>query len=292
MAFLNMDLKTAMLQEKPLQMVGAINAYAALLAERVGFKALYVSGAGVANASWAMPDLGITTLTDVLEDVRRITFATKLPLLVDIDTGWGTAFHIARAVKELERAGAAGVHIEDQILAKRCGHRPNKSLVSDIEMVNRIKAAVDARQNPHFVIMARTDAVAKEGIKNAIERAKLYVEAGADMIFPEALNQLETYQQFAKAVKVPILANLTEFGKTPLFTVQELAQVGVAIALYPLSAFRAMSQAALETYQTIKRMGTQKSILQSMQTREDLYKTIRYEEYEKKLDALLKEDTS
>lgn len=291
MAFLNMALKTAILQEKPLQMVGAVNAYSAVLAERVGFKALYLSGAGVANASWAMPDLGITTLQDVLEDARRITFATCLPLLVDIDSGWGSAFHIARAVKELERAGAAGLHIEDQIQTKRCGHRPNKSMVSDTEMVNRIKAAVDARQNAHFVIMARTDAVAKEGIQRGIERARLYVEAGADMIFPEALGQLEAYQQFAQAVKVPILANLTEFGKTPLFTVQELAGAGVSIALYPLSAFRAMSQAALQTYQTIRQTGTQKSILPIMQTREDLYKTIRYEEYEKKLDTLLREDT-
>lgn len=278
--------RRAMEQDQPLQVAGTINAYCALLAEKTGFKALYLSGAGVSNASFALPDLGITTLPDVLEDARRITAATALPLLVDVDTGWGTAFNIARCVKELVRAGVAGLHIEDQIQAKRCGHRPNKAIVPKEEMVDRIKAAVDARQDPDFVIMARTDAVAIEGMEAGIERALLCVAAGADMIFPEALSSLQEYKQFVEAVKVPVLANITEFGKTPLFTAKELASVGVRLALYPLSAFRAMSQAALTAYQAIKQQGTQQSVLQSMQTREELYSTLNYHEYEQKIDKL------
>ena len=283
-------LRTAVEQERPLQVVGTINAYAAMLAERSGFRALYLSGAGVANASYGLPDLGITSLDNVLEDVRRITAATPLPLLVDGDTGWGGAFNIARTIKELIRAGAAGVHIEDQVQAKRCGHRPGKMIVSKEEMVDRIKAAVDARTDPDFVIMARTDAFAVEGMEAAIERACLCRDAGADMIFPEALTELEQYRTFAQAVKMPVLANITEFGKTPLFTIDELRAADVALALYPLSAFRAMSRAALNVYEAIRRDGTQRAVLDTMQTRAELYDVLNYYNYEKKLDELFEED--
>jgi len=283
-------LRTAVEQERPLQVVGTINAYAAMLAERSGFRALYLSGAGVANASYGLPDLGITSLDNVLEDVRRITAATPLPLLVDGDTGWGGAFNIARTIKELIRAGAAGVHIEDQVQAKRCGHRPGKMIVSKEEMVDRIKAAVDARTDPNFVIMARTDAFAVEGMEAAIERACLCRDAGADMIFPEALTDLEQYRTFAQAVKIPVLANITEFGKTPLFTIDELRAADVALALYPLSAFRAMSRAALTVYEAIRRDGTQRAVLDTMQTRAELYDVLNYYNYEKKLDELFEED--
>ncbi len=274
--------------ERPLQVVGAINAYCALLAEHAGFKALYLSGAGVANASYGLPDLGITSLNDVCEDIRRITGATRLPLLVDADTGWGAAFNIQRTVREMIRAGAAGLHIEDQVAAKRCGHRPGKELVDANEMGDRIKSAVDGRTDPKFVIMARTDAHAVEGQQAAVERALQYVAAGADMIFAEALTTLDEYQQFAHAVKVPVLANVTEFGKTPLFTTKELADAGVRLALYPLSAFRAMSQAAEKVYTTLRKEGTQKSMLDSMQTRAELYDVLNYLSYEKKLDELFK----
>ena len=246
-----------------------------------------MSGAGVANASYGLPDLGITNLDNVLEDARRITAAVDLPLLVDADTGWGDALSIARTVKEMIRAGVAAIHIEDQVSTKRCGHRLGKAIVTSDEMVDRIKAAVDAKTNPHFIIMARTDAVAIEGIEGAIERACRYVEAGADMIFPEALSSLEEYQQFVTAVGVPVLANLTEFGKTPLFTIQELASVGVAMALYPLTAFRAMSAAALDVYQTVRSEGTQKAVLPKLQTRDELYEYLNYHYYEKEMDKLL-----
>jgi methylisocitrate lyase len=281
-----MRFRQAVASETPLQIVGAINAYAAMMAESVGYKALYLSGGGVANASYGMPDLGITTLNDVLEDVRRITYVTRLPLLVDADTGFGAAFQIARTIREMIRAGAAGVHIEDQVASKRCGHRPNKAIVSREEMVDRIKAAVDAKTDDAFVIMARTDALAAEGLDAAIERACAYVEAGADMIFPEAVTDLEHYRKFAEAVRVPILANITEFGKTPLFTTEELGAAGVAMALYPLSAFRAMNAAALRVYRTIRAEGTQKNVLPMMQTRAELYEFLDYERYEKKLDEL------
>jgi methylisocitrate lyase len=279
-------LRDGVAQERPLQIVGAINAYTALLAERAGFKALYLSGAGVANASFGLPDLGVTSLNDVCEDVRRISSATPLPLLVDADTGWGAAFNISRTTRELTRAGAGGMHLEDQVQAKRCGHRPGKALVNAGEMADRIKAAVDGRDDPSFVIMARTDAHAVEGQNAAIERAQRYVEAGADMIFAEALATLDEYRQFTAAVKVPVLANITEFGKTPLFTVSELASVGVGLVLYPLSAFRAMSKAAEAVYGAIRREGTQKSVLDRMQTRAELYEVLGYHEYEKKLDEL------
>jgi methylisocitrate lyase len=272
--------------ETPLQIVGAINAYSAMLAERAGFRALYLSGAGVANASYGLPDLGITSLDNVLEDVRRITSATSLPLLVDIDTGWGSAFNIARTIQQMIKAGAAAVHIEDQVQAKRCGHRPGKALVPAEEMVDRIKAAVDARFDPSFVIMARTDAAANEGVAAAIERAQQYVAAGADMIFAEALITLDDYQKFTQAIKVPVLANITEFGKTPLFTVEELKSVGVQLVLYPLSAFRAMSKAALHVYETLRKDGTQKNVVDTMQTRNELYDVLNYLSYEKKLDEL------
>jgi methylisocitrate lyase len=278
--------RSALLAEHPLQLVGAVNAYSAILAERAGFRALYLSGAGVANASYGMPDLGMTSLHDVLEDVRRVTGATHLPLLVDADTGWGHLFSIARTVREMIRAGAAGLHLEDQLASKRCGHRPNKQLVGTGEMVDRIKAAVDARTDPDFVIMARTDAVAVEGLSAAIERACRYREAGAEMIFPEALGELDQYRQFVQAVGLPVLANITEFGKTPLFTVSELGSAGVSLVLYPLSAFRAMSAAALEVYRAIRTEGTQKSMLGRMQTRSELYECLGYEQFEKKLDAL------
>jgi len=274
--------------ERPLQVVGAINAYSALLAERAGFRALYLSGAGVANASFGLPDLGITSRNDVCEDIRRITGATELPVLVDADTGWGSAFNIQRTVKEMLRAGAAGLHIEDQVAAKRCGHRPGKELVDAPEMCDRIRSAVDGRSDSRFVIMARTDAHAVEGQKAAIERAHKYVAAGADMIFAEALTTLDEYRQFTQAVKVPVLANITEFGKTPLFTTQELGSAGVRLALYPLSAFRAMSKAAETVYSALRRDGTQKNMLELMQTRQELYLVLDYLSYEKKLDELFK----
>lgn len=275
---------------RPLQVLGTINAYAAMLAESAGAHAIYLSGAGVANASYGLPDLGMTNLAEVLEDARRITEACSLPMLVDIDTGWGHAFNIARTIQLMEKTGVAAIHIEDQVLAKRCGHRPNKAIVSQKEMGDRIKAAVDARIDPDFVIMARTDAYAVEGMNAAIDRALLCVELGADMIFPEAMSTLQEYKSFTQHIKVPVLANITEFGKTPMFTRDELAQVGVALILYPLSAFRAMSQAALTTYKTIIHDGTQKSILDTMQTREELYGILGYHKYEQKLDQLMEEE--
>jgi methylisocitrate lyase len=277
-------------QETPLQIVGTINAYCALLAERSGFRAIYLSGAGVANAALGLPDLGMTSLNDVLEEVRRITEVTTLPLLVDADTGWGNAFNIARTVKQLTRAGAAAMHLEDQVQNKRCGHRPNKALVSQQEMVDRVRAAVDARIDAQFVVMARTDAVAEEGLDAAIDRAIAYIEAGADMIFAEALYELDDYRQFTQYVKVPVLANITEFGKTPLFSVDELNGAGVSLILYPLSAFRAMNQAAVAVYSEIRKQGTQQGVLDRMQTREELYKILNYNAYESKLDELFAKD--
>jgi methylisocitrate lyase len=279
-------LRAAVAEERPLQVIGTINAYSALLARRAGFKAIYLSGAGVANASFGLPDLGITSLNDVCEDVRRISGATDLPLLVDADTGWGTAFNIARTSREIANAGAGGIHLEDQVQAKRCGHRPGKALVQTNEMIDRLKAAADGRSEDSFVIMARTDAHAVEGQNAAIERAVKYVEAGADMIFAEALSTLDEYSQFTQAVKVPVLANITEFGKTPLFTVQELGSAGVGLVLYPLSAFRAMSKAAEAVYGAIRKEGTQKGALDRMQTRAELYDVLGYHEYEQKLDEL------
>lgn len=278
--------------EKPLQCVGAINAYHARMAEAVGFKSLYISGGGVAAGSCGIPDLGITTLEDVLTDLRRITDVTEAPVMVDIDVGWGGAFNIARAIKSMSKYGAAAVHIEDQVLQKRCGHRPNKAIVSQTEMVDRIKAAVDARTDPDFVIMARSDALAVEGLQSAIDRACACVEAGADMIFPEAMTELSMYQQFVDAVKVPVLANITEFGSTPLYTTTELASAGVSIVLYPLSAFRAANAAALKVYQTLLTEGTQKNVINMMQTRDDLYDYLDYHSYEQKLDALFSEETN
>jgi methylisocitrate lyase len=280
------EFRKAVEEEVPLQLVGVVNAYCALLAQREGFRALYLSGAGVANASFGLPDLGITTLNDVCEDVRRVTGATPLPLLVDADTGWGSAFNIARTIRELDRAGAAGCHLEDQELAKRCGHRPNKSIVSQNEMVDRIKAAVDSRSNDQFVIMARTDAVASEGVQAGIDRAGAYVAAGADMVFAEALQSLADYRQFTRSVAAPVLANITEFGKTPLFTVKELREVGIRLVLYPLSAFRAMSMAAARVYGAIRRTGTQEALVAEMQTRAELYDLLNYHRFEKKLDDL------
>ena len=280
------NFRAAVSRNKPLQMPGAINAYCALLAQQAGFEALYLSGAGVANASFGMPDLAVTSMNDVLEDVRRIKGVTPLPLLVDVDTGWGTAFNIARTSKEMIRAGAAGIHIEDQEQAKRCGHRPNKSTVSTVEMCDRIKAAVDARTDEEFVVMARTDAFASEGQEASLDRVVAYIEAGADMIFAEALYTLDNYQAFTDSVSVPVLANLTEFGLTPQFTVEELAEVGISIALYPLSAFRAMSNAALMVYQTIRNEGTQASVINRMQTRDELYAALDYHSYEDKLNRL------
>ncbi|MFI4918899.1 MAG: methylisocitrate lyase [Legionellales bacterium] len=282
--------KKAVSENKPLQVLGTINAYNAMLAQSAGAKAIYLSGAGVANASYGLPDLGMTNLSEVLDDVRRIIDACSLPLLVDIDTGWGHAFNIARTIKLMEKSGVAAVHIEDQVLAKRCGHRPNKAIVSLKEMGDRIKAAVDARLDPDFVIMARTDAYAVEGMNAAIERAALCVELGADMIFPEAMTQLSEYQTFTSTIKVPVLANITEFGKTPLFTREELATVGVSLVLYPLSAFRSMSQAALNTYKTIIQQGTQEPVLDTMQTRDELYDILGYYKYEQKLDQLMEEE--
>jgi methylisocitrate lyase len=279
-------LRAAVEAEHPLQVVGAVNAYSALLAETAGFRAIYVSGAGVANASFGLPDLGMTSLNDVCEDVRRITSACDLPLLVDADTGWGAAFNIAKTAADLIKSGAAGMHLEDQVSAKRCGHRPGKALVSKGEMVDRIKAAVDGRTDADFVIMARTDAHAVEGQRAALDRAAAYVDAGADMIFAEALKTLEEYRQFTSHVGVPVLANITEFGQTPLFTTAELASVGVRLVLYPLSAFRAQAKAALAVYGAIRRDGTQKKVLDLMQTRAELYDVLGYHEYEQKLDEL------
>jgi methylisocitrate lyase len=278
--------RQAVADERPLQVVGAINAYAARMAAASGFKALYLSGGGVAANSLGVPDLGISSMDDVLIDIRRITDATSLPLLVDADTGWGGAFNIARTVKSFIKFGAAGLHIEDQVQAKRCGHRPGKEIVSKQEMVDRVKAAVDARGESQFVIMARTDALAVEGIDKAIERAVACVDAGADMIFPEAITELAMYKRFKEAVKVPILANITEFGQTPLYTRDELGSVGVDIVLHCCSAYRAMNAAALATYQAIRRDGTQKNVLKLMQTRADLYKYLDYHAYEAKLDEL------
>ncbi|HWU65636.1 MAG TPA: methylisocitrate lyase [Methylophilus sp.] len=280
--------RAALAAEKPLQIIGAINAYHAMLATQSGFKAIYLSGGGVAAGSLGLPDLGISGLEDVLVDVRRITDAVDTPLLVDIDTGFGGAFNIARTIKSVAKAGAAAVHIEDQVSAKRCGHRPNKAIVSLDEMVDRVKAAVDAKPYDDFVVMARTDALAVEGLQSAIDRACACVEAGADMIFPEAMTDLDMYQQFVDAVKVPVLANITEFGSTPLFTVNELATAGVGMVLYPLSAFRAMNQAALTVYQGVRKDGTQKNVLDLMQTRADLYEHLGYHAFEQKLDALYK----
>jgi len=278
--------RAAVQQEKPLQVAGAINAYTARMAEATGFRALYLSGGGVAANSLGVPDLGISTMEDVLIDVRRITDASSLPLLVDIDTGWGGAFNIARAIRSLVKAGAAAVHIEDQVGQKRCGHRPGKELVPAVEMIDRIKAAVDARNDEQFVLMARTDALANEGLPSAIERAQAYVAAGADMIFAEAVTELAQYTEFRKAVGVPILANITEFGQTPLFTRDELGSAGVDIILYCCSAYRAMNAAALKVYEAIRAEGTQKSVIPLMQSRADLYKYLDYHAYEQKLDEL------
>ena len=279
-------LRAAVEAERPLQLAGAVNAYFALLAERAGFQALYLSGAGVANASWGLPDLGMTSLADVLEDARRITGVTSLPLLVDADTGWGEAFGIARTVRELTRAGVAGMHLEDQVAAKRCGHRPGKVLVGAAEMVDRVKAAVDARPDPGFVVMARTDALAVEGLDAAVERAVRYVEAGADMVFAEAVTELGQYTRFVGATGVPVLANVTEFGATPLFTTDELARAGVRLVLYPLSAFRAASAAARDVYATLRRDGGQAAAVEWMQSRAELYEVLGYHDYERKLDEL------
>ena len=286
-------LRAAVEAERPLQVAGAVNAYCAKLAERAGFRALYLSGAGVANASFGLPDLGITTLNDVCEDIRRITQASALPLLVDADTGWGGAFMIARTIREMTRAGAAGCHLEDQVQAKRCGHRPGKELVSSEEMCDRIKAAVDARTDAQFVIMARTDAHASEGLDAAIARSQAYVAAGADMIFAEALTSLDEYKKFTAALgKIPVLANITEFGRTPLFTAPELGGAGVRLVLYPLSAFRAMSRAAEQVYAAVRKDGTQKAAIDQMQTRAELYEVLNYHAYEGKLDALFAKEKS
>ena len=279
-------MREAVEAERPLQVVGTINAYSALLAARSGFRAIYLSGAGVANASFGLPDLGVTSLNDVCEDVRRITGASPLPLLVDADTGWGAAYSIARTARELIRAGAAGMHLEDQVQAKRCGHRPGKELVPGAEMADRVRAAVDARTDSGFVVMARTDAHAVEGLAAAIDRAASYVEAGADMIFAEALTTLDEYRSFTRALKVPVLANITEFGRTPLFSAAELGKAGVRLVLYPLSAFRAMSRAAIAAYDAIRRDGGQQAVVAQMQTRAELYEVLGYHEYERKLDEL------
>jgi len=278
--------REALAANNPLQIVGTINAYCAMLAEDAGHKAIYLSGGGVANASYGLPDLGITSLNDVIADVERITNASGLPLLVDIDTGWGGAFNIARTIQAMEKAGAAAVHIEDQVAQKRCGHRPNKAIVPESEMSDRIKAAADAKRDDDFVIMARTDALAVEGMEAAIARAVACVDAGADAIFPEAILNLAQYKEFAEAVDVPIMANITEFGKTPLFNCQKLGEAGVAMVLYPLSAFRAMSKAALEVYETIAINGDQTAVVSKMQTRDQLYEVLGYHSYEQKLDKL------
>ena len=282
--------RDAIAQEKPLQVVGVINAYAARLAEASGFKALYISGGGVAAGSCGVPDLGVTTMEDVLIDVRRVTDITDLPLLVDIDTGWGGALNIARTVKSMIKAGAAAVHIEDQVVEKRCGHRPGKTLVSQDEMIDRVRAAVDAKCDDDFVIMARTDALAVEGMQSAIDRCCAYVEAGAEIIFPEAITQLEQYREMVETVQVAVLANITEFGATPLFTTQQLSDAGVRIALYPLSAFRAANKAALGVYQVLRREGTQQGVLDTMQTREELYEHLGYHELENELDERFKKN--
>ena len=278
--------RQALRDNRPLQVVGAINAYAAMMAERIGHRAIYLSGGGVANASYGLPDLGITSLNDVIADVQRITAVSNLPLLVDIDTGWGGAFNIAKTIGDMERAGAAAVHIEDQVAQKRCGHRPNKEIVSQAEMVDRIKAAVDARQDADFFIMARTDAFAQEGLEKAVERARACVEAGADGIFAEAVSEEQHYRAFRQALQVPILANITEFGQTPLYNKAELGEWGVDMVLYPLSAFRAMNRAAEQVYQSILQNGDQTAVLDSMQTRAELYDYLGYHAYEQKLDAL------
>lgn len=285
-----LKLRQAIAANSPLQLVGTINAYTAMMAERVGHQALYLSGAGVANASFGLPDLGMTSLNDVCEDIRRITGATSVPLLVDADTGWGGAFNIARTVKDMTRAGAAGFHIEDQVMQKRCGHRPNKEIVSLAEMVDRVKASVDARTDENFFIMARTDALQQQGLQAAIERSQACVEAGADAIFAEAVYTLEQYKAFTDVIKVPVLANITEFGQTPLFNKKELADVGVQMVLYPLSAFRAMNKAALNVYQHLLDDGDQKAVIDSMQTRMELYDFLNYHSYEQKLDALFAEN--
>ena len=285
-------MRAALEQERPLQVMGTINAYSAIMAERVGYKAIYLSGAGVANASFGLPDLGMTSLNDVLEDVRRITAATDLPLLVDIDTGWGGAFNIARTIREMTAAGAAAVHIEDQVAQKRCGHRPNKAIVPTDEMVDRIKAAVDAKSDAAFIVMARTDALAVEGFDAVLDRVVRFVEAGADAIFAEAMTDLDMYRQVVAAVDVPVLANITEFGQTPLYTTEQLGSAGIHMALYPLSAFRAMSLAALNVYQTIRDDGSQQNVLDTMQTRNDLYDFLGYHNYENKLDALFADETT
>ena len=281
--------RAALEAERPLQVAGTINAFTALLAEKAGFRAIYLSGAGVANASFGLPDLAMTTLNDVCEDIRRIASATHVPLLVDADTGWGGAFMIGRTIREMTWAGAAGCHLEDQVAAKRCGHRPGKALVETAEMGDRIKAAVDGRIDDAFVIMARTDAHAVEGQQAALDRAAAYVEAGADMIFAEALTTLNEYKQFTDTIQVPVLANLTEFGQTPLFTTEELAGVGIRMALYPLTAFRAMSKTALDVYTNVREKGTQSGVVDRMQTRMDLYDVLGYQAYEDKLDELFKE---
>lgn len=282
----HIGLRQALAQESPLQIVGTINAYTALLAKQAGFRAIYLSGAGVANASYGLPDLGLTNLTDVAEDVSRITAVCDLPLLVDIDTGWGSAFNIERAIKTMINAGAAGAHIEDQVQAKRCGHRPKKQVVDSDDMCDRIKAAVDAKTNNDFTIMARTDALGQEGLERTLERIYQYVEAGADMIFFEGVTELSQYQALTRTCKVPVLANITEFGVTPLFNKKELEDAGVKLILYPLSAFRAMSEAAVKVYETIRSKGTQASLLEEMQTRKQLYAVLNYHAYEDKLDEL------
>ena len=284
--------RKALESEKPLQIAGTINAYCALMAERTGFKAIYLSGAGVANASFGMPDLGMTSMTDVVADIRRIVSVTEVPLLVDADTGWGHALCIARTVQSFIAAGAAGLHIEDQQAAKRCGHRPNKALVPTEEMEDRIRACVDARTDESFVIMARTDAIASEGVQPAIDRCMRYVEAGADMIFAEAITDPQQYREFTDTVSVPVLANMTEFGKSPLLDLDQLNDAGVAMVLYPLSAFRAMNAAALKVFQQLKKHGTQKDVLDSMQTREELYDFLNYHKYEQQIDAILEKAQS
>ena len=283
-------LRQALLEESPLQVVGTINAYSAMMAEKVGYRAIYLSGAGVANGSFGLPDLGITSLNDVLEDVKRITSACNLPLLVDIDTGWGGAFNIARSIKDITRSGAAGAHIEDQVAQKRCGHRPNKEIVSCEEMEDRIKAAVDAKLDQDFLLMARTDALAVSGLQEVIDRAGRFQEAGADAIFAEAMTELSMYEKVVQSVDIPVLANITEFGSTPLYSLEELGSAGVAMALYPLSAFRAMNQAALNVYSTLRSQGTQASLIDKMQSRNDLYEFLGYHEYENKLDTLFSKE--
>ena len=278
--------KRALSEESPLQIPGTINAYSALLAERSGYRSIYLSGGGVANASYGLPDLGMTSLNDVLSDVYRITGASELPLLVDIDTGWGGAFNITRTIREMTKAGAAAVHIEDQVAEKRCGHRPNKAIVSVGEMCDRIKAAVDAKTDHNFVVMARTDALAVDGFEAVLDRAGAFVEAGADAIFAEAMTELSLYEKIVSQCPVPVLANITEFGQTPLYSIDELRSVGISMALYPLSAFRAMSLAALDVYETLRKEGTQKGVQDKMQTREELYEVLDYHSYETKLDEL------